>query len=135
VLFYTGEPTPDAARSAIEARRGALEEGRRELREFRARPARSERLSIAVNLADVLERVVPTLDGFGLHHRDCRALSDPIDYIAFNGLTRFGRVDSLTFIDVKMGEARLNRHQQMIRDAVDAGDIIFKLYDPEGKGK
>lgn len=135
VLFHVGGRLPDAFRVAIYERRQRLRDGHAELREARARVRKSEQLSLDINVASVLERVVPTLEGFGLHQRDCRALFEPIDYIVFNGLARSGQVESLTFIDVKVGGAHLNGHQRMIRDAINGGRVSFKLYDAAGRSQ
>ena len=43
---------------------------------------------------------------------DCRSLFEPIDYVAFDGMTTTGKVDQIAFIDVKTGASRLNSHQR-----------------------
>lgn len=57
---------------------------------------------------------------------DCRALFEPIDYVAFAGLSRTGRVERLGFLDVKTGGAGLNRHQKAVKEAVEKGAVEFR---------
>lgn len=57
---------------------------------------------------------------------DCRALFEPIDYPALDGMTREGRVKAIAFIDVKTSDGRLNKHQRMIRDAVQDERVDYK---------
>jgi predicted Holliday junction resolvase-like endonuclease len=92
---------------------------------------RTEHQSIEGIPARVLEQVAPVLPGFGLNPRDCRQLSNPIDYIAFDGLSDRGVVDSLSFIDVKTGDARLDPHQQLIKEALVAGRIEWLVYEED----
>jgi predicted Holliday junction resolvase-like endonuclease len=44
-------------------------------------------------------------------------LYDPIDVLVFNGLLN-RKVNSITFLEIKSGNSKLNNHQKMIRDAV-----------------
>ena len=65
--------------------------------------------------------------------RDCRALFDPIDYIAFNGLSRNGAVESITFIDVKTGGGSLNSRQRQVQAVVEAGKVRWQEYVLKGE--
>ncbi len=91
-------------------------------------PIHSQRTTKATNLGLILERLAPTLEGFNLDHADCRSLFDPIDYIVFNGLNKNSYVDSLVFMEVKSGEARLTDRQKTIRRLVDDGKVEFQIY-------
>jgi hypothetical protein len=83
----------------------------------------STRVSKSVNLGNMLKRLAPCFAGFPCGHHDCRHLGDPIDYIAFNGLTCAGRVDSLLFLEVKSGAARLKGSQTMVQRNIDEGRV------------
>ncbi len=129
LLFDAHGPIPSAAIHVVEALKEELTERRASLAAAHERvEVRTEQQSIEGTLARVLEQVAPVLPGFGLNPRDCRQLSNPIDYIAFNGLSERGVVDSLSFIDVKTGEARLAPHQHLIKEAVVAGRVGWLVY-------
>jgi predicted Holliday junction resolvase-like endonuclease len=69
------------------------------------------------------------LKGFKLDPNDCRSLFDPIDYVVFNGLSKTGKVDSIVFMDVKSGEARLSKKQKAIQNLVEASKVTFQTYE------
>ena len=76
----------------------------------------------AANIGKVVEKIAPSLAGFPALTEECRALFEPIDYVVFQGL-RKGVVDSLQFVDVKSGNAKLTTRQKEIRDAVEDGKV------------
>jgi len=59
---------------------------------------------------------------------DCRFLGDPVDFLAFNGVS-VGRVSSISFIEVKSGQSRLNAHQKSIKDAVQDKKVTYKVLE------
>ena len=68
--------------------------------------------------------------------RDYRHLGDPIDYIVFAGSTEVkdGIIDEITeilFLDIKTGQADLNKGQRRIRDAIVSGKVSFATYNPD----
>ena len=71
----------------------------------------------------VVEKIGPSLPGFPLQPRDCRALFEPIDYVAFKGLSDRGVVDAVIFVDVKSGGAVLQPNQRKIKKAVLNHDV------------
>lgn len=81
----------------------------------------------AVNIGKNLEKVLPTMKNFNWEHPDCRFLGDPIDIIIFNGLTR-NKIESVSFVEVKSGRARLNARQKAVRDAVEDKKVSFKVF-------
>lgn len=81
----------------------------------------------SVNIGKNLEKVLPTMKDFKLELPDCRVLGDPIDLITFNGLSA-GKVNSINFIEVKSGNARLNGHQKSIRDAIIDKKIKYQVF-------
>jgi predicted Holliday junction resolvase-like endonuclease len=72
--------------------------------------------------------VAASLPGLPVRARDCRALSDPIDYLAFEGAAG-GAISAVHFIEVKSEKARLSGLQQAIKAAVDRGAVTLKVAD------
>ena len=81
----------------------------------------------AVNIGKNLEKILPTLKDFTWELSDCRFIGDPLDMITFNGLSS-NKIDSISFIEVKSGAARLNSHQKMIRDAINDKKVSYKEF-------
>lgn len=81
----------------------------------------------SVNIGKNLEKVVPLMSDFTLDLPDCRFLGDPIDIITFNGFS-LGSIDSMSFIEVKSGKARLNAHQKSVRDAVEDKKVSYRIF-------
>jgi predicted Holliday junction resolvase-like endonuclease len=88
--------------------------------------AGAEQKSIEVGIGKNIEKVVPALSDFKMPLCDCRPLFDPIDIIVFDGVTKM-KVESIKFMEIKTGAARLNDHQKSIRDAVQDGKVDFKV--------
>jgi predicted Holliday junction resolvase-like endonuclease len=86
----------------------------------------AEKKAIEVGIGKNIEKLVPTLKDFCFPLHDCRPLFDPIDMIVFNGVSKM-RVDKITFLEIKTGDARLNQHQKTIRDAVEDKKVDFKV--------
>lgn len=82
----------------------------------------------AVNVGFLLERLAPCMSTFPYDHNDCRSLFDPIDYLVFEGLNEKQKVDKITFMDIKTGKARLNRHQKEIQTAVENNEVSWDTY-------
>lgn len=83
--------------------------------------------SKAVNAGKLLEKVFPTMKDFEWELSDCRFLGEPIDLVIFHGLTA-GKVDSIRFLEVKSGKAKLNDHQKSIKEAIEGNKIKFEEY-------
>ena len=54
-------------------------------------------------------------------------LGDPIDLLTFNGLSE-NNIDSISFIEVKSGKARLNDHQKLVKEAVEDNRVTYKVF-------
>ena len=96
---------------------------------------------------EVLARSRNTIRGIATEHlapllqdkynaKDFRHLGDPIDYIVFDGLSdildrKANVIVKVIFLDVKTGNARLNKVQRRIRDAIKEGRISFEIYNPD----
>lgn len=81
----------------------------------------------AVNIGKNLEKVLTTMKDFKWPAPDSKFLGDPIDLIIFNGLSR-NKVESINFVEVKSGNARLNDHQKSIRDAIAEHKVSYKVF-------
>ena len=86
----------------------------------------AEKKAIAVGFGKIIEKFIPAYENLKLEFHECRPLYDPIDLIVFNGLLK-SRVDFITFLEVKSGNSRLNKHQRMIKDAVKGGEVDLKV--------
>jgi predicted Holliday junction resolvase-like endonuclease len=127
-LFYM-EDFPPKAKEVYQEWKQALAERAAQLKAMPdAASEQSGRGSRSVNMGFMLERLVPCLEGFPCGHQDCRLLGEPVDYLSFNGITSNGRVESLSFIEVKSGAARLSPAQKLIKDAVARGRVEFDVY-------
>lgn len=80
----------------------------------------------AVNIGQKMEVFFPILKDFKLALPDCRFLGEPIDMITFNGCSN-NKIESMSFIEVKTGTARLNEHQKAVKDAVNDKKVSFKV--------
>lgn len=81
----------------------------------------------SVNIGKNLEKVFPTLKEFKLDLPDCRFLGDPIDLITFNGLS-MNKVNSINFIEIKSGKAKLNPNQKLVKEAVEDKKVSYKVF-------
>ena len=63
---------------------------------------------------------------------DCRFLGDPIDLLTFNGLSE-NKIESVSFIEVKSGRARLNPHQKQVKEAVEDNRVRYKVFQIDGR--
>ena len=77
----------------------------------------AEKKAIEVGIGKIIEKVLPAYKNFNMPLADCRFLSEPIDMIVFNGASD-QKINHITFLDVKTGNAKLNTHQRQIRDAI-----------------
>ena len=126
VLFDGTKPFPLEAvvrRDEREQELGDLHVGLKKKKERATKAA--ARTAEAVNIGQMIEHIVPALEGFSYETADCRALFDPIDVIIFKGLTQ-SKVDHITFMEIKTGKARPNKHQKMVFDAIDKERVFFE---------
>lgn len=86
------------------------------------KPNKHEATTVSVNIGKIVEKIVPSFDDFPFARKDCRALFEPIDYLIFDGLSK-GSIKKIRFLDVKTGNANLNKNQKLIREALTKGNI------------
>lgn len=87
---------------------------------------RVARGTIGSGLGKILEKFVPILPGFPFKAEESLPLLDPIDFISFSGLSK-NRIESISFMDVKSGKARLKQDQKAIKAAVERGNVSLEL--------
>ncbi len=128
LLFDGSKPfSGEAAKKQKEMLEG-LRERLEELKSRKMRATlRAENTTRAVNVGHNLEKLLPTMKDFKWELPDSRFLGNPIDLIVFNGLSA-NKVTSISFIEVKSGNARLNDHQKSIKDAVQEGKVKYKEF-------
>lgn len=128
--MFFGDDFTDEALALYDTRLGDI---RNELANLKAMKksisVKSETGARATNLGFIYERIAPTLKDFKLEPNDCRSLFDPIDYVVFNGLTKTGKVDSIVFMDVKSGGAKLSAKQKRIQQLVENSKVSFQTYE------
>jgi predicted Holliday junction resolvase-like endonuclease len=132
-LFDAAGRLPTQALEWLAGRREQLKEERADLANRKERAETRPRIAAeSVNIGKVVEKIAPSLPGFPVRSGDCRALFEPIDYVVFQGISTSGRVESVLFVDVKSGKARLSGPQAQVRTAVEHGRVSL-LIAPRGK--
>ena len=126
LLFDGTKPFP---KEAMEAQNKKKEELNEMEDDFKKRKKlimkKAEITTKAVNIGKRFEKILPTVEDFKWARPDVRFLADPIDFIVFNGLSQ-GDIKSIDFVEVKCGEARLNKHQKLVKEAVEDSKVSYK---------
>lgn len=81
-----------------------------------------------VYIGKTLEHLAPTTASWGHQPRDCRFLAEPIDFIAFDGLFNDDKVNKITFIDAKTGDAKLSAREKSIKKTIEKGEVYFEEF-------
>ena len=84
--------------------------------------------STAVIGGQLAEQLAPFLPNFPCNPADAHFLGQPIDYIAFSGLSETGQTDEVLLIEVKTGSSQLNSHEKGIKEAVRTGRVRYVEY-------
>jgi len=128
-VFDATKKLPSEAADALETERSAL---RTELGEVKRErldlSSRAFKGAATGRVGKRLEMIGASLPGLPVKARDCRALSDPIDYLAFEGASQ-GEVHAVHFIEVKSANARLSELQRAIKSAVEGGAVSLVVAD------
>lgn len=128
IFDATKKLPPQAAKALDEERtrlRAELHEVKRERLDLTSRTFRG---AATGRIGKRLEMIGASLPGLPAMARDCRALSDPIDYLAFEGASR-GEVSAVHFIEVKSENARLSELQRAIKTAVERSAVSLVVAD------
>lgn len=128
ILFDGTKPFP---KEALKAKQEYLEEiSEREVALEKLKKLTTEKAVIttrAVNIGLSLEKVLPTMKDFSWSLPDCRFLGNPIDMIVFNGFAH-DKIDSISFIEVKSGAARLNPNQKLVKEAIEKKKVSWREF-------
>jgi len=127
-LFDGTKPFPPEVKVVQERYEEELKKREEDLE--KSKKLATERATIttaAVNIGKILEKVLPTMDDFRWALPDCRFLGDPIDLVTFNGCCQ-NKIDSISFIEVKSGNARLNKNQRLVKDAVQDKKVRYEVF-------
>jgi predicted Holliday junction resolvase-like endonuclease len=128
-VFDATKKLPPEAAAALEASRAGLRAELDEVkRERLGLTSRTFKGAATGRIGKRLEMIGASLPGLPVAGRDCRALSDPIDYLAFEGASQ-GEVRAVRFIEVKSENARLSELQRAIKAAVDRGSVSLVVAD------
>ena len=73
------------------------------------------------------EQLAPYLPDFPFDPTEVRFVGKPVDFVAFVGASS-GKVEEVAFVEVKSGEATLNRVERSLRDAVSKGKVRWVEY-------
>lgn len=92
------------------------------------RPKLVQVITKRINIGQIVEKILPSTSKFKYETKDCRSLFNPVDYLSFNGLLKNSKVDSITFIEIKTGNAGLQKNQKIIEEIVKKGNIDLKVY-------
>ncbi len=90
--------------------------------------------SRATLLGKLMERIAPCFRTFAYDPRDMRCISDPFDYVLFDGLTIDRKVKQIAFIEVKCGRGSLSGVQRSVREVVDKHRVFTEVWtvgDPD----
>ena len=128
ILFDGTKPFPEEALEIQFKFNGNLEKRNVDLEKKRKLATEKAVITTkAVNIGKNLERALPTIRDFKWTVPDSKFLGDPIDLLVFNGLS-MGKVDSMSFVEVKSGNAKLNNHQKSIRDAIVDHRVSYQVF-------
>ena len=129
VLLFDGtKPFPPEVKEVQDRYEEELKQREEDLE--KSKKLATERATItttAVNIGKILEKVLPTMDDFRWTLPDCRSLGDPFDLVTFNGCSK-NKIESISFIEVKSGKARLNKNQRRVRDAVQDKHVLYEVF-------
>lgn len=73
------------------------------------------------------EQLSPFNQDFPVKSSECRFFGAPIDFVAFRGLDD-QQVREIVFIEIKTGNARLNKTEKSIKEAIDNKQVRFEEY-------
>ena len=95
-----------------------IKERRNDLKKFKISVDKtSEERAVSTGIGKILEKVLPYYKDFNIPLSDCRFLAEPLDVIVFEGASK-NDVKNIIFMDVKTGNASLQKNQRQIRDLV-----------------
>ena len=128
LLFDGTKPFPFKAIEVQKNLEEALRDRQEELKKSMKRATTGAQTTTkSVNFGKLLEKFLLTMKDFKWELSDCRFLGDPIDFVIFQGLSA-GKIESVRFMEVKSGNARLNDHQKNIKEAIENNKIKYEEF-------
>lgn len=128
LLFDGTKPFPEEALEVQEKLKSELVKRNKNLEKKIKRATETNIITTrATNVGNFLELAVPTARDFKWVVPDSKYLGRPIDLLVFNGLSN-GKVKSLSFVEVKTGDADLNDHQESVKEAIEKEKVSFKVF-------
>ncbi len=128
ILFDGTKPFPPKALEIQKEMQNQIKERGEDLKKrIKLATKKAKITTRAVNIGKNLEKILPIMKEFKWTLSDSRFLGDPIDLVTFNGLS-IGKIDSISFIEVKSGKARLNQHQKSVKDAIEDKKVSYKVF-------
>lgn len=128
LLFNGLEPFPEKAEAIKLEWQKVLDNKIAELKNRQiSADTKSEKQAIASGMGKIVEKIISAHKDFMMSPADCRFLGEPIDMIVFNGLSE-NKINQITFLDIKTGNAPLNTHQRRIRDAIEDNNVKWKVF-------
>ncbi len=127
-LFDGTKPFPKEALAMQTELQKALDKRKADLaKQIKQITERTAKTTAAINIGKSLEKILTVAKNFKWVVPDTKVLGDPIDMLIFNGLS-IAKVESLSFVEVKSGAARLNAHQKSIRDALADHKVSYGVF-------
>lgn len=115
VRFYLAARKNSAGyKRIIEENNGDIQTLRENLRTEKSRSK-----SVEVKTGFIMEKISPFTKAFGESLDDVHHIGNPIDFICFHE-------DSIVFVEVKTGKARLTAKQNNIKRLIEEGKVRFK---------
>ncbi len=73
------------------------------------------------------EQLAPFLPNFKYLPTEARFIGKPIDFLVFKGMDE-KKIDEVVFVEVKSGKAKLNQHEQNLKDTIDKKRVRWEEY-------
>lgn len=81
--------------------------------------------SRAVLKGKISEQIAPFTKDFPFAASDCRFFGSPIDFIVIKGMSDESEEVEIFIVDIKTGDAKLNKIQRKIKKAVETNSVYF----------
>ncbi len=73
------------------------------------------------------EQLAPYLPDFPFLPTECKFMGKPIDFIVFKGMDE-KKIDEIVFVEVKSGNAKLNKHESNLKETIEKGRVRWEEY-------
>lgn len=81
-------------------------------------------------LGKLWEQVCPYIPKFPFRPSDMKFLGAPIDFVIFDGASE-NDIKQVVFLEVKSGSSNLNSQERKLKDAIEKGNVSWKLFNIE----